>query len=69
MEIGDGFIEFLATAQQSPGGDFDDCNVQYSSAIQKGHRIDLSTDKIAMQRSARGGGEGEVDLSGVTQPL
>lgn len=69
LEIGDGVIEVLATAGNNRlgGDDFDECVVQYLlGAFKKDTGIDLSTDKIAMQRLREAAEKAKVDLSGVT---
>ena len=53
LEIGDGVIEVLATAGNNRlgGDDFDACITDYLvSEFKKTEGIDLSTDKVAMQR-------------------
>ncbi len=53
LEIGDGVIEVLATAGNNRlgGDDFDACITDYLvSEFKKSDGIDLSTDKVAMQR-------------------
>ncbi len=70
LEIGDGVIEVLATAGNNRlgGDDFDDCIIQYMlSEFKKDTGIDLSTDKIAMQRLREAAEKAKIDLSGVTQ--
>jgi molecular chaperone DnaK len=70
LEIGDGVIEVLATAGNNRlgGDDFDDCIVQYMlGEFKKDTGIDLSTDKIAMQRLREAAEKAKIDLSGVTQ--
>ena len=69
LEIGDGVIEVLATAGNNRlgGDDFDECVVNYLLAeFKKDTGIDLSSDKIAMQRLREGAEKAKVDLSGVT---
>jgi molecular chaperone DnaK len=70
LEIGDGVIEVKATAGNNRlgGDDFDECVVKYLlGEFKKDTGIDLSTDKIAMQRLREAAEKAKVDLSGVTQ--
>ncbi|UOO38079.1 molecular chaperone DnaK [Oscillospiraceae bacterium CM] len=69
LEIGDGVIEVLATAGNNRlgGDDFDDCVVKYMlGEFKKDTGIDLSADKIAMQRLREAAEKAKIDLSGVT---
>ena len=69
LEIGDGVIEVLATAGNNRlgGDDFDECVINYMlSEFKKSNGIDLSTDKIAMQRLREAAEKAKTDLSGVT---
>ncbi|MEL4106816.1 molecular chaperone DnaK [Oscillospiraceae bacterium WX1] len=69
LEIGDGVIEVLATAGNNRlgGDDFDDCVVKYMlGAFKNDTGIDLSADKIAMQRLREAAEKAKIDLSGVT---
>ncbi len=69
LEIGDGVIEVLATAGNNRlgGDDFDECIVKYLVAQFKGETgIDLSGDKVAMQRLREAAEKAKCDLSGVT---
>jgi len=69
LEIGDGVIEVLATAGNNRlgGDDFDECIVKYLlSEFKKDNGIDLSSDKIAMQRLREAAEKAKTDLSGVT---
>lgn len=69
LEIGDGVIEVLATAGNNRlgGDDFDECIVKYMlSEFKKDNGIDLSTDKIAMQRLREAAEKAKIDLSGLT---
>ena len=69
LEIGDGVIEVLATAGNNRlgGDDFDECVVSYMlSEFKKDNGVDLSTDKIAMQRLREAAEKAKTDLSGVT---
>ena len=59
LEIGDGVIEVLATAGNNRlgGDDFDACITKYLvDEFKKTEGIDLSTDKVAMQRCREGEG-------------
>lgn len=69
LEIGDGVIEVLATAGNNKlgGDDFDECVTQYFvEEFKKDQGIDLSTDKVAMQRLKEAAEKAKCDLSGVT---
>ncbi len=69
LEIGDGVIEVLATAGNNrPGGDdFDSCIIDYLVAeFKKDSGIDLSGDKVAMQRLREAAEKAKIELSGVT---
>ncbi len=69
LEIGDGVIEVLATAGNNRlgGDDFDEAVVKYLLAeFKKDTGIDLSGDKIAMQRLREASEKAKIDLSGVT---
>jgi len=69
LEIGDGVIEVLATAGNNRlgGDDFDQCIVDYMlKEFKKDTGIDLSTDRIAMQRLRDAAEKAKIDLSGVT---
>lgn len=69
LEIGDGVIEVLATAGNNRlgGDDFDECVMKWLLAeFKKDNGIDLSTDKIAVQRLREAAEKAKVDLSGVT---
>ncbi|MCL2365784.1 MAG: molecular chaperone DnaK [Oscillospiraceae bacterium] len=69
LEIGDGVIEVLATAGNNRlgGDDFDECIVNYLLAeFKKDNGVDLSSDKIAMQRLREAAEKAKTDLSGVT---
>ena len=69
LEIGDGVIEVLATAGNNRlgGDDFDECVMNYLLAeFKKNNGIDLSTDKIAVQRLREAAEKAKTDLSGVT---
>ena len=69
LEIGDGVIEVLATAGNNRlgGDDFDACIVQYMlDEFRKSEGIDLSADKMAMQRLKEAAEKAKIELSGVT---
>ena len=69
LEIGDGVIEVLATSGDTHlgGDDFDDCVVQYLvSQFKKDSGIDLSADRVAMQRLREAAEKAKIELSGVT---
>ena len=69
LEIGDGVIEVLATAGNNRlgGDDFDKCITDYLVAeFRKAEGIDLSNDKVAMQRLREAAEKAKIELSGVT---
>ena len=69
LEIGDGVIEVLATAGNNRlgGDDFDECIMNHLLAeFKKDNGIDLSADKIALQRLREAAEKAKTDLSGVT---
>ena len=69
LEIGDGVIEVLATAGNNRlgGDDFDKCVMDWMvSEFKKDTGIDLSTDKVAMQRLKEAAEKAKIELSGVT---
>ena len=69
LEIGDGVIDVLATAGNNRlgGDDFDACITEYLvSEFKKAEGIDLSNDKVAMQRLREAAEKAKVELSGVT---
>jgi len=69
LEIGDGVIEVLATAGNNRlgGDDFDECIVKYLlSEFKKDTGVDLSTDRVAMQRLREAAEKAKIELSGVT---
>ncbi|MCL2662733.1 MAG: molecular chaperone DnaK [Oscillospiraceae bacterium] len=69
LEIGDGVIEVLATAGNNRlgGDDFDECVMNYLLAeFKKDTGVDLSTDKIAIQRLREAAEKAKTDLSGMT---
>ncbi len=69
LEIGDGVIDVLATAGNNRlgGDDFDACITKYLvDEFKKAEGIDLSTDKVAMQRLREAAEKAKIELSGVT---
>ncbi len=69
LEIGDGVIEVLATAGNNRlgGDDFDKCIMDYLAAeFKKDTGIDLTGDKVAMQRLKEAAEKAKIELSGVT---
>ena len=69
LDIGDGVVEVLATAgnTQLGGDDFDKCIMDYLVAeFKKAEGIDLSNDKVAMQRLKEAAEKAKIELSGVT---
>ena len=69
LELGDGVFEVKATASNSKlgGDDFDQRIVDYLvEALKKENGIDLSKDKMAMQRLKDAAEKAKKDLSGVT---
>ena len=69
LEIGDGVIDVLATAGNNRlgGDDFDACITDYLvSEFKKTEGIDLSADKVAMQRLREAAEKAKVELSSVT---
>ena len=69
LEIDDGVIEVLATAGNNRlgGDDFDQCIMKYLvSEFKKSDGIDLSGDKVAMQRLKEAAEKAKIELSGVT---
>ena len=69
LEIGDGVIEVLATNGNTRlgGDDFDEAIMKYLVAeFKKAEGIDLSGDKVAMQRLKEAAEKAKIELSGVT---
>ena len=69
LDIGDGVIEVLATNGNTHlgGDDFDQCIIDYLVAeFKKAEGIDLSGDKVAMQRLKEAAEKAKIELSGVT---
>ncbi|GGA68763.1 molecular chaperone DnaK [Ornithinibacillus halotolerans] len=70
LDIGDGTFEVIATAGDNRlgGDDFDDVIIDHLVAeFKKENGIDLSQDKMAMQRLKDAAEKAKKDLSGVTQ--
>jgi len=68
LEIGDGVIEVLATAGNNRlgGDDFDEAIMKYLVAeFKKANGVDLSADRVAMQRLREAAEKAKCDLSGV----
>ncbi len=69
LEIGDGVIEVLATAGNNRlgGDDFDEAITKFLvEEFKKAEGIDLSGDKVAMQRLREAAEKAKIELSGVT---
>ena len=69
LEIGDGVIEVLATAGNNRlgGDDFDEAVTKWLvTEFKNANGIDLSADKVAMQRLREAAEKAKCDLSGVT---
>ena len=69
LEIGDGVIEVLATAGNNRlgGDDFDKCIMDWMvGEFKKSDGVDLSGDKVAMQRLKEAAEKAKIELSGVT---
>ena len=69
LEIGDGIIEVLATAGDTHlgGDDFDQRIMNHLVAeFKKAEGIDLSNDKVAMQRLKEAAEKAKIELSGMT---
>ena len=69
LEIDDGVIEVLATAGNNRlgGDDFDQCIMKHLvSEFKRTDGIDLSGDKVAMQRLKEAAEKAKIELSGVT---
>ncbi len=68
LEIGDGVIEVLATAGNNRlgGDDFDNAIVDYLvKEFNASNGVNLSTDKVAMQRLREAAEKAKIELSGV----
>ncbi len=69
LEIGDGIVEVLATAGDTRlgGDDFDQRIMDYLVAeFKKAEGVDLSKDKVAMQRLKEAAEKAKIELSGMT---
>ncbi len=69
LDIGDGVIEVLATAGDTHlgGDDFDQRIINYLvQDFKRSDGIDLSVDKVAMQRLKEAAEKAKIDLSGLT---
>ena len=69
LELGDGVFDVLATAGDNKlgGDDFDQKIIDYMvEEFKKENGIDLSTDKMALQRLKDAAEKAKKDLSGVT---
>src|SRR5690625_4931406 len=70
LDIGDGTFEVISTAGDNRlgGDDFDDKIIEYMvEEFRKENGIDLSQDKMAMQRLKDAAEKAKIDLSGVSQ--
>lgn len=70
LELGDGVFEVLATSGDNKlgGDDFDNALVKYMvDEFAKGNGIDLSKDKMAMQRIKEAAEKAKMELSSATQ--
>ena len=70
LEIGDGVFEVLATAGDNKlgGDDFDDEIIKLLiDDFKKSNNVDLSQDKLAMQRLKEAAEKAKIDLSAVTK--
>ena len=68
LDIGDGVVEVLSTAGNTHlgGDDFDKCVMDYLvSEFKKSDGIDLSRDKVAMQRLKEAAEKAKIELSGM----
>ena len=69
LDIDDGVIEVLATAGNNRlgGDDFDKCVMDYlAEEFKKAEGVDLTGDKVAMQRLKEAAEKAKIELSGVT---
>ena len=69
LDIGDGVVEVLSTNGNTHlgGDDFDEAIMKYLvSEFQKENGIDLSSDKVAMQRLKEAAEKAKIELSGMT---
>ena len=70
LDIGDGVFEVLSTNGNTKlgGDDFDERIIEYLvSEFKKSNGIDLSTDKMAMQRLKEAAEKAKIELSGMQQ--
>ncbi len=70
LDIGDGVLEVLATAGDTHlgGDDFDQRIIDWMVAeFKKSNGVDLSADKMAMQRLKEAAEKAKIELSGMTQ--
>ena len=70
VELGDGVFEVLSTAGDNKlgGDDFDQVIIDYLvSEFKKENGVDLSQDKMALQRLKDAAEKAKKDLSGVSQ--
>ncbi len=68
LEIGDGVIEVLSTSGDTPlgGDDFDECIMNFLvQEFKKESGVDLSGDRVAMQRLREAAEKAKIELSGV----
>ena len=69
LEIGDGVFEVLATAGNNMlgGDDFDKCIIDFLvESFKSSEGVDLSKDKMAMQRLKEAAEKAKIELSGMT---
>ncbi len=69
LDVDDGVIEVLATAGNNRlgGDDFDKCVMDWMAAeFKKAEGVDLTVDKVAMQRLKEAAEKAKIELSGVT---
>ena len=69
LDIGDGVFEVLATSGNNKlgGDDFDQKIIDYLVAeFKKSEGVDLSMDKVALQRLKEAAEKAKIELSGVT---
>ena len=69
LDIDDGVIEVLATAGNNRlgGDDFDECIMKWLvSEFKRTDGVDLSSDRVAMQRLKEAAEKAKIELSGVT---
>ena len=69
LDIDDGFIQVLATAGNNRlgGDDFDECVMKWLvNEFKRTDGVDLSGDKVAMQRLKEAAEKAKIELSGVT---